>query len=302
MRQLPGTGGTAWEQLTLGPAVSRDKVDVLFSPAYSTPLTTSVPRVVALHDVSFAARPEWFTWREGLRRRLLARRAARAARAVVTISAFSKSEIMRLFGTPASNIHVVPPGIDAPACASDTRPSRRASVLYVGSIFARRHIPDLLAAFERVAARHADATLDLVGDNRSFPRANIASLIARSPVMARIHWHRYAPDEELWRLYAEARAFAFLSEYEGLGLTPLEALAVGIPSVLLDEGVAREACGNAALYVPTGDITATASALETLLYDEGTRTRLLAAAPEVLSRFDWARAAADTLSVLESAA
>mgnify|MGYP000978312085 CR=1 FL=1 len=49
VRCLPGAGGTAWEQLTLGRAVANDKVDVLFSPAYSTPLTTRVPRVVALH-------------------------------------------------------------------------------------------------------------------------------------------------------------------------------------------------------------------------------------------------------------
>lgn len=302
LRRLAGSGGTAWEQLTLGRAVTRDKIDVLFSPAYSTPLTTRVPRVVALHDISFAARPDWFTWREGLRRRVLARRAAQASRAVVTISAFSKTEIIRVFGTPESKVHVVPPGIDAPACENAAGAHRRASVLYVGSIFARRHIPDLLAAFGRLAGSREDATLDLVGDNRSFPAQDIASLIERSAGASRVHWHRYAPDRELWRLYSDARAFAFLSEYEGLGLTPLEALAVGIPSVLLDTAVAREACGEAALYVPAGDIAATAAALDTLLYDDEARRRLLAAAPRVLSRFDWTRAAADTLAILEGAA
>lgn len=302
VRCLPGAGGTAWEQLTLGRAVANDKVDVLFSPAYSTPLTTRVPRVVALHDISFAARPEWFAWREGVRRRVLARRSAEASRAVVTISAFSKSEIMRVFGTAADKIHVVPPGIDVPACERTNESVSRATVLYVGSIFARRHVPDLLAAFERLATRHPDAALDLVGDNRSYPAEDIAALIQRSANASHIRWHRYAPDHELWRLYSEARAFAFLSEYEGLGLTPLEALAVGIPSVLLDTAVAREACGDAALYVPLGDIGATTSALDTLLYDNAARARLLAAAPGVLSRFDWRQAAAGTLTILESAA
>ena len=257
-------------------------------------------RVVALHDVSFAARPDWFAWREGTRRRLLARRAASASRAVVTISDFSKAEITRLFGTPTGKVHVVPPGIDAPV-VTGTDTHGRASVLYVGSIFARRHVPDLIAAFGHVASRHDDAWLELVGDNRSFPPEDIAKVILKSSGVARIHWHRYAPEHELWRLYSEARAFAFLSEYEGLGLTPLEALAVGIPSVLLDTPVAREACGDAALYVPMSDVHATASALETVLYDDGARARLLSAAPAVLSRFDWTRAAADTLSILETA-
>lgn len=302
LRVLPGSGGTLWEQLTLGRAASADALDVLFSPAYSTPLTTRVPRIVALHDVSFAAHPEWFAWREGLRRRLLARRAAQVARAVITISAFSKSEITRLFGTPAEHVHVVPPGIDAPLGVQDSDGPRRASVLYVGSIFARRRIPDLVAAFTQVAGRREDATLDLVGDNRSYPPQDIEALIAASPARARIRWHRYASEPQLRQLYAEARGFAFLSEYEGLGLTPLEALSVGVPSLLLDTAVAREACGDAALYVRRGDLDATADAIDTLLYDDARRQVLLAAAPEVLARFDWTRAAARTLAVLEGAA
>ena len=302
VRVHPGTGGTYWEQRTLGNAIAGDAVDVLFSPAYSTPLMTRVPRVVALHDVSFAARPEWFTRREGARRRLLARRSARAAKAVVTISEFSKAEIVRLFGTPPSNIHVIPPGIDAPVSpAQMSTTNTDASVLYVGSIFNRRRIPDLVAAFARLVARHGDAALHLVGDNRSHPHQDIGAIISGSRAALRIHWHRYAPELELQELYAQARAFAFLSEYEGLGLTPLEALAVGIPSVLLDTPVAREACGEAALYVPLGDIDAIADALEALLYDEERRRTLLAAAPAVLSRFDWTRAASATLAVLESA-
>ena len=311
-RVLPGSGGTFWEQRTLARALARDAVDVLFSPAYSTPLLTHVPRVVALHDVSFAAHPEWFAWREGVRRRVLARRSAVAAKAVITISEFSKAEIVRLFGTSASRIHVVPPGIDSPVGLAEDgrRPTEsaatapqhgNATILYVGSIFARRHVPDLIAAFTQLIARRPDVTLQLVGDNRSYPYQDIAALIANSSVSARIHWHRYAPEPQMQQLYADARAFAFLSEYEGLGLTPLEALAAGIPSVLLDTPVAREACGRAALYVPARSVDAVSHALETLLYDDEQRRVLLAAAPDTLARFDWTRAADATLAVLEGA-
>ena len=68
----------------------------------------------------------------------------------------------------------------------------------------------------------------------------------------------YVPDGELAALYGSARAFVFLSEYEGLGLTPLEALSVGVPPVLLDTPVARESCGAAAVYARTGDVDAIA--------------------------------------------
>lgn len=307
VRVLPGSGGTAWEQLTLARASRQERLDVLFSPAYSTPLWTPVPRVVALHDVSFAARPEWYAAKEGFRRRFLARRSIAVSRAVITISEFSKREIVKLFGDSPEHVRVVPPGIDPPiptnqpAVAKNAGASASLSVLYVGSIFARRHIPDLIRAFEKVAARHSRALLHLVGDNRSFPFEDLGQLIAGSAAAPQIVWHRYVSEDELQRLYAEARAFAFLSEYEGLGLTPLEALSVGVPPLLLDTPVARESCGPSALYVPLGDIDATARELERLLVDMPTRNELLASAPTTLARYDWRSAARDTLSVLTGA-
>ena len=88
-----------------------------------------------------------------------------------------------------------------------------------------------------------------------------------------VRWRQWVTDQELGALYGGARAFGFLSEYEGLGLTPLEALAAGVPSVLLDtRGGARE-CGEAALYVRCGDIAATTRALERLLFDPATRAQ-----------------------------
>jgi len=103
-------------------------------------------------------------------------------------------------------------------------------------------------------------------------------------------------------LAADGRAFAFLSEYEGLGLTPLEALAAGVPPVLLDTPVARESCGDAALYVPAHDVPGVTRALEAVLFDHSTRLQLLQAAPRVLARYAWPRAARETLAVLEAAA
>src|SRR6201999_3216517 len=102
-----------------------------------------------------------------------------------------------------------------------------------------------------------------------------------------VRWHEYVTDEQLAALYADARAFAFLSEYEGLGLTPLEALAAGVPPLLLDTPVARESCGDAALYVALGDRRATADAIERLLFDEALRARLLASAPDALAKYTW---------------
>jgi glycosyltransferase involved in cell wall biosynthesis len=293
-----GRGGTWWEQVSLPGIAARDHLDVFFAPAYTAPLLPRLPTVVAVHDLSFAAHPEWFTAREGARRRWFTRHAARRARAVLTISEFSRRELVERLGVAESRIHVVPPGIHAPRRPPEVKGD---AILYVGSIFNRRHLPDLIRAFGPISRAHAHVSLDLVGDNRSFPREDIERTIALEAPGGRARWHRYIGDDQLSALYGAARVFAFLSEYEGLGLTPLEALAAGAPAVLVDTPVARESCGDAALYVTVGDISATTRALERLLFDEAARRSLLAAAPETLSRYSWPRAARETLAVLEAA-
>src|SRR5262245_8758129 len=186
---------------------------------------------------------------------------------------------MERLAVPAAKIHVIPPGVDRPATTgpATTRDAKR--VLFVGSIFNRRHVPDLVRAFAPIARRHESAALDIVGDNRSHPRENIRRVIAAQQLERRVRWHQYVTDVQLQDLYSAARAFALLSEYEGLGLPPLEALAAGIPPVLVDTAVARESCRDAAVYVPAGDIPATTRALESVLIDEELRHRILRAAP-----------------------
>jgi glycosyltransferase involved in cell wall biosynthesis len=299
-RTVVGGGGTWWEQVQVPRAVVSDHLDVWFAPAYTAPLRIAAPTVVAIHDLSFVAHPEWFRLREGARRRWLTRQSSARAAAVITISEFSKAELIERLAVPATKIHVIPPGIEtnggwARGAGSAYR------VLFVGSLFNRRHVPDLIRAFAPIARAHPDASLDIVGDDRSYPHEDLPQTIASQQIGAHVRWHQYVTDDQLSLLYAQARAFAFLSEYEGLGLTPLEALAAGVPPVLLDTPVARESCGEAALYVKLNDLPATTRALESLIFDGPIRERVLAAAPAELSKFSWPRAARDTLAVLEAA-
>jgi glycosyltransferase involved in cell wall biosynthesis len=309
-RIVRGPSGTWWEQVRAPRAAASDHLDVWFAPAYTAPLSMATPIVAAIHDLSFVAHPEWFRIREGARRRWLTRQSARKASAVITISEFSKGELIDRLDVPQVKIHVIPPGIGSPQSSvpsprcsvlSPQSPVPSPRVLFVGSIFNRRHVVDLIRAFAPLARAHPEASLDIVGDNRSYPREDLQRTITEGAVGGQVHWHEYVTDAELHNLYAQARAFAFLSEYEGLGLTPLEALAAGVPPVLLDTPVARESCASAAVYVPVRDVAATTRALEAVLFDEATRSRIFAATPAVLAKYSWPRAAQATLSVLEGA-
>jgi glycosyltransferase involved in cell wall biosynthesis len=199
-------------------------------------------------------------------------------------------------------LRVIPLGLPPSGPIATPPIAREPLVLFVGSVFNRRRLPDLIAAFAIVAASRPELRLEIVGENRTWPYQDLEAIAARAGVAARVQMRSYVPDATLAGLYDRASVFAFLSEYEGFGLTPLEALGHGVPGVVLDTPVAREVCGSAAVFVPCGDTQAAAAAIATLLDNVGARAAVLSAAPAVLSRYQWTVTAQATLDAIVFAA
>jgi glycosyltransferase involved in cell wall biosynthesis len=304
VRLVPGRGGTRWQQWDLARALLHDRPDVLFAPGYSAPLRSPAPTVLTVHDVSYFDHPEWFTRREGWRLRMLTKWSAERARILLTDSEFSRQRIVHHLKLPAERTRLVYLGVRRPrgARASDLRGAPM--ILYVGSIFERRHVDWLIEGFDAVAAHVPGVRLEIVGEPRTTrPRRELDDLRRRSAHADRIALRSYVDEPTLADLYARASVFAFMSEYEGFGFTPLEALASGVPPVVLDTPVAREICGSAARYVrPSAQHMQLVEALVDLLTSESARQAILQQAPATLSRYNWTDTAKATLSAIEEGA
>jgi len=300
---VPGGGRTAWQQRDLARAARAARLDVLFSPAYTAPLLVSMPSVVAQHDVSFAAHPEWYAWRHGLRLRWLARASGRRAHTVLTLTQFSAAQIEHYLGVARSRIRVIPLAADyhdaAPPAAT---PAPAAPVvLFVGSIFERRHLPLLIEGVALARRTMPELRLDVIGENRTEPRQDLEAIARACGAAEALHLRDYVSDAELEAAYAGAGVFAFLSEYEGFGLTPLEAMRHRIPTIVLDTPVAREVYGAGAFYARAGDAPAVATALVELLRDPDRRASQIAAGDATVGRYRWQDAAAATWDALMAA-
>lgn len=298
-----GATGTRWEQWTLPRALRSDDMQVLFAPAYSAPVWCPCPVGLTMHDVSFCAHPEWFSRREGIRRRWLAGRCAERASALLTVSEFSAAEIERWLGIPRHRIHVVPNGVDH----IQRRPqpdvrwlSRHQAphVISVGSVFNRRHVPALIQAFARAFSGIPGARLSIAGENRTFPRLNLNALAMAAGVGAQTTISDYASPAAVDALFDDADLAVFVSEYEGFGLPMLEALARGVPVVVADTAVSREVCRNAATFVPPGDVAALAKALDAVRTQRERLAEQLRGAGVVLDHYRWGHTASETLAHL----
>jgi len=305
-----------WEQMILPLAARRDEVDLLFSPGYTLPAFFPGAAAVTIHDLSYEAHPEWSGPAQRWRLRTFSRLAARKARVVFTDSQFSRHELLKYYRLPASKVHAIPLAADEyfrPLPAGEARKvvAQRFGLvedylLFVGSLFSRRHIPTLLEAFELALKDGGPAKLVLVGEDwlglsSTIPPA-IEALHLRLSRQSVLHL-THVEEGELLHLYNAAMAFIFLSEYEGFGLTALEAMACGTPVITARTSSIPEVVGEAAFLVSDpADAAEVSRAILAVALDAERRAHMIKGGLERASAFSWRRCAEETVKVLEHCA
>jgi glycosyltransferase involved in cell wall biosynthesis len=294
--------GQAWEQLVLPARARRLGVKLILSAANLAPLSWP-GNVIVLHDAAALREPAAYSaayrrWHE-----LAEFSAARRARAVITVSHFSRGELCTLAGLDPASVHVIPGGVGPQFCAQT--PDRGADaaaladlgvglggrpyVLTVATADPRKN----LSALVPVAAALAERGIDLVWAGEA--RAYFAELGA----VPGLRSAGYVPDALLPALYRGARAFVLPSRYEGFGLTCVEAMACGTPVVAADRAALPETCGDAALLVDPDDVRSlTAAVLTAATGDPTRRATLRAAGLRRAAHFSWERTARDTDALL----
>lgn len=304
-----GTRGLVWQERDLPPAVRADAPDVFFSPAYSCPLCLALPRVTAVHDLSFFSWPQDFGALEALRRRVTVAASVRASASILACSAFTAREIATRFPDAASRVTHVPlgPDDDLPpspprAAASVAALPGAARLLTVGAILNRRCLPTLLQATALLRRRGLDAHLDVIGDNRTHPRLDLGAVVHRLGLDDAVRLLGYASEVDLAERYARADVAVFLSEYEGFGLPALEAAARGVPLVVSDRPALSEVFDGTALLVDPNDAEAVGKAVARILCDDDLRRELVAKGRSLAARHSWAETARLTREVLAKAA
>ena len=282
-----------WEQIDLPVFLMKNKNPLLLN--LGSPGPVFYPnRIVTVHDLSFYVYPSWFKKSYWLYYRLATPVFTRLTKKVITVSEFSKNEIIRLIGIPGNKITVIHNAVSE---AIQRQPShvtmnKGKYILSVASLDPRKNLIRLVEAY-KLAGIEKDIRLVLAG--RTDPIFNI-----NLPEEVLAHSVGYVPDDELSSLYQKATLFVYLSLYEGFGIPPLEAMSLGCPVILSDIPVFREIFGDAAHYVDSLDPSSICKEILQVLSDEPYRTDLIRRGYERVKLYGWEESADKLVSILRS--
>jgi glycosyltransferase involved in cell wall biosynthesis len=281
--------------------------DVYFGTNFLGVFHRAFPTVLTVHDMAYHIYPEHAL--PSMRRALdqhLPGHVQRAAR-VIADSEATKRDIVRILGTPADKVAVVPlatnpsfrPVAD-PARLSAVRARHRLParyLLYVGTIEPRKNLCTL---FDAMAQLPADIPLVVVGGrgwNAGAVFARLDDLVARGRAL----YLGYVAEADLPAVYSMASLFVFPSHYEGFGIPPLEAMACGVPVVTTNVSSLPEVVGDAGILVTPNHVDELAAAANRVLSDEDLAARMRVAGLARAATFSWQATAERTLHELQSA-
>jgi glycosyltransferase involved in cell wall biosynthesis len=284
----------AWTALQL----ARLRPDIYFEPGYNPPLHTQVPYVFTLHDLIHLHVPAESSASKRLYYDRVVKPAVRRAHRVLSVSEFSKKELIAWAGVAPEKVVVVGNGVSDGFHPRGPRfQLERPYLLYVGNRRPHKNVPALLAAFAASGCAREIALL-LSGER---DRETAAWIRAAGLTDAQVRFAGAIDESRLPDFFRGALGVMVPSLYEGFGLPALEAMACGAPVLAADSSALPEVVGDAALLVDPKNKEALAEGIRRLVEDSSLRESLAGRGPQRAARFDWDKSAGRVLEVLAAA-
>ena len=231
---------------------------------------------------------------------------------IITVSDYSKDEIVQYLGYPSDKIAVIPNAVDHARYFQkrDKEILKRYDIsenekiiLYVGSEQPRMNVDVLFESFAKLKEQLPGIKLLKVG-NPQWPdaREKLEKLVQELHLEHDVFFLQHVPEDELSKWYNAADVLVYPCSYAGFGVPPLEAMACGTPVITSNVTSLPEVVGDAGIMVDPTNAHELASAMEKVLTNEQLREQMIQKGLERAKTFQWEKSAEATLKVYQEMA
>lgn len=285
--------GHPFSPLMLGCQIKKSQADVFYSPSFMPPLYANVPFVFTIHDLMHLF---YYSKVHSLYYRYVIATLARNAKQIITVSYFSKQQLIERLGIKDDLISVVYNGVDQ-AFASNAEAAKldRPYFLYVGNRRSYKNIPAMLTAFAK-----ASISNKFIFALSGKVDAALEALIKTLGIESRVKFLGFIPEAELPKLYKGAYVTMFVSMMEGFGLPLVESMASGTPVLTSSASSLPELAGDAGLCVDPNSIDAIRSGIERLVNDTVYYRQCIEKGKQRAAQFSWEDTAKKTWDIILS--
>lgn len=285
--------GNLLSPIMLGHEIRKSKPDIFYSPSFMPPFRSPAPFIFTVHDLMHLF---YYSKLHRIYYQQIIARLAKKAKQIITVSQFSKKQLVEILGIKEELVTVIYNGVDNNFFSNSQKHQiDRPYLLYVGNRRKNKNIPAMLVAFAK-AKIPKDFIFLLTGN----PDPDLIILISKLKITSRVRFLGFIKESELPKLYKGAHATLFVSLMEGFGLPLIESMASGTPVITSNESALPEIAGEAAMCVNPYDVGAISDAIERLLGDSILYNDYVDKGLRRAKDFTWKTTAKETWNVILS--
>lgn len=296
-----------WTQGRLSREMLFNSPDVLFVPAHVIPLIHPPKSIVTIHDIGFAPYPEIYSWKDIFYHKWAIYWAAKRAHKIITVSEFSKNELVRVYNINPEAVKVIPLSYNKKIYRVIEDKDKieeilhkykidKPYLLFIGRLEQKKNVLSIIESFKILKSTNPDLKLVLIG-RPGYKFEEIEKKIKEYDLSKDIIMPGWVSSAELPYLLNAAEVFVFPSFYEGFGIPILEAMACGTPVISSNITSIPEVAGRAALLVNPNNNEELIQGIKKLLEDKDLRQNFIDKGLERVKEFSWRKCAESTLQV-----
>jgi len=301
-----------WTQISLPIKLftQKEKLSVFYSPSHYAPRFSPVPGVISIMDLWHHHHPEQFAKKDLYQLTNWEKYSVKKAEHIITISEFSKKDIMDIYHVPSAKITVAYPGfvqfkVQSEKFKVEETKKKYGIVgdyfLYIGTLQPKKNIEGLIKAFNILNTKYKiQNTKLIIAGKKGWHYEKIFELVKQLQFEDKVVFTGFVSEEDKPYLLAGAIAFVFPSFYEGFGIPVLEAMSLKVPVITSGEGSLPEVGGEAAIYCNPYEVDSIAGAMEKIInLKEKGRNEIISKGLEQINKFSWEKCAKKVLEALE---